>query len=185
MQVAPRVRAKIIRDSTMTTGAAWKSADAGPNRILRWVMLLPDAELRKIGIDMAQLKPQVVAKLREKAANYDDCMAVAQKLTCLAYGMSGAPTAPDDVGQQLQDLGCPITAASTCCFVCMEPLEFVLFDQAQRGKAEIETSHSNPRHHTATNVGFAHRVCNIAQGNRTLNEFYEWIDQILKKNRRA
>ena len=53
----------------MTTGAAWKSANAGPNRIPRWVMLLPDAELRKIKIDMAQFKPQVVAKLREKAAD--------------------------------------------------------------------------------------------------------------------
>lgn len=36
---------KIKRDSTMTTGAAWKSAEAGPNRILRWVMLLSDGDL--------------------------------------------------------------------------------------------------------------------------------------------
>ena len=146
-------------------------------------MLLPDAELRKIKIDMAQFKPQVVAKLREKAANYDDCMAVAQKLTCLVYGMLGAPIAPDDVRGQLQDLGFPIKVDSTCCLVCMEPLAFTLFDQAQRGKAEIETAHSDPRQHTPGNVGFAHRVCNIAQGNRTLNEFYDWIEQILKNRR--
>ena len=179
-EFAPRVRKKIIRDSTMTTGASWKSEDAGPNRIPRWVMLLPDTELRKLDIDMAKFKPQVIAKLREKAAPYDDCMAVARKLTSLAYGMSRAPTAPDDVLQELHDFGYPIARASTCCFICADPLAFALFDQAQRGKAEIETSHGDPRHHTAANVGFAHRVCNIAQGNRTLDEFYEWITQILK-----
>lgn len=31
----PAVAKKIIRDSVMTTGAAWKSEEAGPNRILR------------------------------------------------------------------------------------------------------------------------------------------------------
>ena len=30
----PRIVDKIKRDATMTTGAAWKSEDAGPNRIL-------------------------------------------------------------------------------------------------------------------------------------------------------
>ncbi|WP_442913748.1 hypothetical protein, partial [Lacrimispora sp.] len=43
--VSPSVANKIKRDSTMTTGAAWKSEDAGPNRILRWVMTLEDSEL--------------------------------------------------------------------------------------------------------------------------------------------
>ena len=66
-----QVAEKIKRDATMTTGAAWKSADAGPNRILRWVMLLDDEELLKYGINMAELKPGVIAKLREKAADYD------------------------------------------------------------------------------------------------------------------
>lgn len=65
-----QVAEKIKRDATMTTGAAWKSADAGPNRILRWVMLLDDEELLKYGINMAELKPGVIAKLREKAADY-------------------------------------------------------------------------------------------------------------------
>ena len=147
-------------------------------------MLLPDVELRKMGINMEDLKPQVVAKLREKAAEYGDCMAVAQKLTCLAYGMPEAPEPPEDTHEQLQDFGFPIRCDSTCCLVCMDPLPFTLFDQAQRGKAEIETSHSDPRQHTSENVGFAHRVCNIAQGNRTLSEFYDWIEGILK-NRQA
>ena len=45
--ITPSVANKIKRDSTMTTGAAWKSGDAGPNRILRWVMKLSDKELLK------------------------------------------------------------------------------------------------------------------------------------------
>lgn len=81
---------KIKRDSTMTTGAAWKSTEAGPNRILRWVMLLSDDDLTGFNIQMDKLKPQVVAKLREKAATYDDCMAVAKKLTWLIYQMNEA-----------------------------------------------------------------------------------------------
>ena len=78
-----QVAEKIKRDATMTTGAAWKSADAGPNRILRWVMLLDDEELLKYGINMAELKPGVIAKLREKAADYDSCTLVAAKLGSL------------------------------------------------------------------------------------------------------
>ncbi len=96
-EVQPSVAAKIRRDSTMTTGASWKSDDAGPNRILRWVMLLSDDELRAYGIDMSGLQPQVVAKLREKAADYDECMDVARRLTWLAYQMQGAPQPPKEV----------------------------------------------------------------------------------------
>lgn len=51
----PSVAKKIIRDATMTTGAAWKSPEAGPNRALRWIMLLPDEELRHFGIHMNKL----------------------------------------------------------------------------------------------------------------------------------
>ena len=58
----------------MTTGAAWKSEEAEPNRILRWVMLLSDADLLQFGINMDGLKPQVVSKLREKSATYENCM---------------------------------------------------------------------------------------------------------------
>ena len=59
-QVAPRVAAKIGRDATKTTGASWKSEDAGPNRISRWTMLLSDEELSKLGVNMGGLKPWVV-----------------------------------------------------------------------------------------------------------------------------
>jgi len=37
------------------------------------------------------------------------------------------------------------------------------------------------REHNAENVGFAHRECNIAQGAKTLPEFYRWIAEILER----
>lgn len=178
----PRVANKIKRDATKTTGAAWKSEDAGPNRIDRWVMLEDDEVLLKFGLNMKALKPTVVSKLREKGASYDDCMDVAAKLTWLAYQMPDAPACPNDVEGYLQQRFGRLSAGSTTCIVCKEPLSFALFENAQRGKAEIETAHSNPREHNQQNVGFAHRECNIAQGNKTLDEFYEWIQGIIERN---
>lgn len=177
----PRVADKIGRDSTMTTGAAWKSADAGPNRILRWVMLLSDEELLKFGINMQSLKPQVVAKLREKAAIYETCIEVAKKLTWLVYQMPDAPTPSQDLARYLEAYFGPMKLNSGTCMVCCAPLSFKLFAVATRGKAAIETSHSNPRVHNSDNVGFAHRECNIAQGGMTLEQFYQWIEGILAR----
>jgi hypothetical protein len=176
-----RVADKIVRDSTMTTGAAWKSDDAGPNRILRWVMLLNDEALLKFGLDMSKLKQGVVAKLREKAATYEQCMLVAGKLTFLVYQMPGAPNCPQDIQEYLEKRFGKFCDGSTVCIVCREKLNFDQFESAQRGKAEIETAHSNPRTHSDENVGFAHRECNIAQGSKTLDEFYDWIKGILKR----
>ncbi len=179
--VAPKVKAKIVRDATMTTGASWKSADAGPNRILRWVMLLSDEQLLELGLDMDALREVVVAKLREKAAPYEDCMAVAQKLTWSAYGMPEAPEPPRDVREYLEALFGPIETDATTCLVCRLPIGFSQFAEARRGRAKIESAHSNPRAHTSDNVGFAHRACNIAQGDKTLDEFYVWIESILER----
>lgn len=178
---APRVAKKIVRDSMMTTGASWKSEDAGPNRIRRWAMLLNDDELGKLGIDMSKLKPIIVAKLRDKAARYEDCMEVAMKLTWLAYGATGCPPPPQPIRDYLEALFGPVASGTTTCLVCKGPLDYGDFAKAQQGKAFIETSHSNPRLHTADNVGFAHRDCTIAQGNKTLDEFYEWIADILRR----
>lgn len=176
-----RVADKIIRDSTMTTGAAWKSEDAGPNRILRWVMQLSDQELLKYGLDMSKLKPGVIAKLREKSATYEECMAVAAKLTALVYQMPNAPHCPPEIRSYLERRIGTLHEGSTTCIICKEPLDFSLFEAAQRGKAEIETAHSNPRIHSDDNVGFAHRECNIAQGNKSLDEFYYWIKGITSR----
>jgi hypothetical protein len=179
----PAVATKIIRDAVMTTGAAWKSDEAGPTRILRWVMLLPDDQLKKFGINMAGLKPQVIAKLREKAATYADCLASAKMLAWLAYQMEGAPNPSADTQTYLErDFG-PMDFGSTTCLICKAKLGFELFALAKRGKAEIETGHSSPRQHNPANIGFAHRVCNIAQGARTLDEFYDWMEEVLRRVR--
>ena len=175
------VAEKIKRDSMMTTGAAWKSAEAGPNRILRWVMLLSDGDLARYNIQMDKLKPQVVAKLREKAATYDNCMAVAKKLTWLVYQMNDAPKPPQETKEYLENYFGELVSGSTTCIICKEKLAFSLFSKAQRGRAEIETGHINPREHNSKNVGFAHRECNIAQGNKTVLEFYDWIRGIIKR----
>ena len=52
---------------------------------------------------------------------------------------------------------------------------------AARGKAAIETCHKDPRMHNPENIGVGHRECNIAQGAKTLEEFYQWIEEILKR----
>jgi len=180
-QSNPRVANKIKRDATKTTGAAWKSEDAGPNRIDRWVMLQDDDSLLKYGINMKVLKPTVVSKLKEKAATYDDCMEVAAKLTWHTYQMPDAPKCGQAIQTYLENRFGKLQSGATTCIVCKDNLSFSLFENAQRGKAEIETAHSNPREHNQFNVGFAHRECNIAQGNKTLPEFYEWITGIMQR----
>lgn len=184
-QVAPKVEAKIKRDATMTTGASWSSEDAGPNRILRWVILLEDDELlTKYRIDMNKLKPQVQAKLRDKKATYEDCMDVARRLTWLVYQMKNAPEPPKEIREYLEAFEGPMQVGSTVCVICRLPLSFDLFHLARRGYAPIETCHPDPRLHTPDNVGFAHRECNIAQGQKSLDEFYEWIEGILRRVKR-
>lgn len=177
----PKVANKIIRDATMTTGAAWSSEDAGPNRIPRWVMLLDDNELKDYDLFMDKLKPSVIAKLKEKSATYSDCMDVAARLASLVYQMPDAPDCPHLIKQYLEKRFDKFADNSTTCIVCKEPISFNLFSDARVGKAAIETAHSNPRTHNKENVGFAHRECNIAQGNKTLDEFYTWIEKILQK----
>jgi len=183
-EVAPRVAAKIIRDSTKTTGAAWKSAVAGPNRMDRWGMLplLTDQVLKEqFGIDLVAMDPAVQAKLREKAATYEDCMAVAAKLTWTAYQMRNAPVPPANLSDYLTNRFSRLESGSTRCIICRDYLDFGDFEGARRGRALIETAHSSPRAHNPDNVGFAHRDCNIAQGGRSLAEFYSWIRSIIAR----
>src|SRR5208283_3486139 len=93
-----------------------------------------------------------------------------------------APVPPEEIKEYLE----AVTGGNwgqTTCQVCRFPLDFQLFAAARRGKAELETAHANPRLHTPENVGFAHRECNIAQGARTLDEFYHWIGEILRRVR--
>ena len=181
--VAPGVAAKVKRDATMTTGAAWASADAGPNRILRWVMLLSDEELLTYGIDMGALSLGTQAKLRDKGASYEECMNVALYLAWSVYGTRGAP---DPVGTSEMLLFSLFGEISpTLCLICKRELHFSAFASARRGRALIETAHGDPRSHHASNVGFAHRECNIAQGDKSLVDFYDWIGSILENVERV
>ncbi len=181
--VAPKVAEKIKRDATNTTGAAWRSEDAGPNRILRWAVMLDDKELLTYGPNLGGLRNVIRRKLREKAASYEQCMAVSQALTHATYRMDGAPNLPDDVRSYLEELFGPIESGTATCLICVAPLDFSLFELARRGAAELDTAHSDPRLHSPDNVGFAHHRCNVAQGDLTLDEFYEWISGILDRAR--
>ena len=145
-------------------------------------MLVSDDDLHSLfGINIAAMKPQVQAKLREKAATYEECMEVAAKLALNVYQMRNAPPVPDDILQYLERRFAPFQPGSTRCIVCRDHLDFRLFEDAQRGRAHIETAHANPRMHNPENVGFAHRECNIAQGSLSLQEFYDWIRSILTR----
>lgn len=181
--VAPKVAQKVQRDAMMTTGAPWKSDEAGPNRILRYAMLLSDAELAELGVPMHGLEEHVVRKLRAKAAPYAHCVSVAEYLTLQVYEMPGAPACPAPLVEFLTSaLDRDFQSESTACLICKEPMAFALFELAQRGKAEVETAHANPRTHLPGNVGFAHRFCNIAQGDKELNDFYAWVAGVLERN---
>lgn len=182
-KVHKSVAQKIKRDSTMTTGASWNSEEAGPNRIVRWAMLLDDETLLTYGLDMSKLKPGVVGKLRDKAADYDSCIKVAMKLAWLVYGMKNAPEPDPSTKAYLEFQFGKIEKEATCCIICKKQLDFNLFKLAKRGNARLETCHSNPRKHNADNLGLGHRECNIAQGNRTLEEFYSWIEGIMERRK--
>jgi hypothetical protein len=142
-------------------------------------MLLSDAELIALKINIDKLSPIVVAKLRDKAASYDECIEAAMKLAWLAYGMSDAPTIDSATKAYLEFFLGPIIPGSTSCLICKSPIDFKQFHAARRGKAEIETAHAQPRSHNAANIGFAHRDCNIAQGDKSLDGFYDWIHGVL------
>ena len=59
----------------------------------------------KFDIDLVAMGPAVQSKLREKAATYEDCMAVAAKLTWAAYQMRNAPKPPFEVAAYLSGVG--------------------------------------------------------------------------------
>jgi hypothetical protein len=146
-------------------------------------MLLSDEELLDYGLDMSKLRPGVVAKLRDKAASYENCINVAIKLTWLVYQMPNAPSPPQAIRNYLKialDIE-PSDEVETTCEICLLPLSFNMFEDAVRGKALIETCHKDPRYHNPENVGFAHRECNIAQGAKSLDDFYNWIAGILER----
>lgn len=94
-------------------------------------MLLSDQELLKLGIDMSIFKPHVMAKLREKAATYEDCMLVGKKLTWLAYQMLHAPVPDQETASYLESYFGSMKPQSTNCLLCRLNLDFNLFSLAE------------------------------------------------------
>ena len=65
------------------------------------------------------------------------------------------------------------------------PLEFSEFDLAVQSKAAIDTDHLNPdleRRHVRGNVAFVHHLCNTTKGDRSLEEFEEWMAETLSRH---
>ena len=112
-------------------------------------------------------------------SSHHSCILVAAKLTWLVYQMENAPKPPSDIKEYLENLFGKMVPNSTLCVICRLPLDYKLFSMAARGKVAIEKCHKNPRLHNPENIGFGHRECNIAQGAKTLDEFYQWISEIL------
>jgi hypothetical protein len=95
--------------------------------------------------------------------------------------MPGAPDCPKEI---IGYLGKAPEKGAYVCPICLLPIEFSDFEKARQSKAVIETAHLDPTAeyiHTPDNVCFAHRTCNIAQGDRSALEFIEWIEGILNR----
>ncbi|MCH2428938.1 MAG: hypothetical protein MK168_06400, partial [Candidatus Thalassarchaeum sp.] len=78
-----KIANKVKRVSWNTTGAAWKTKKAGPNRMPRYVAALPIEEFEKAlkekGFNLNELSTP--EKIIEKGATYAQCINVAIKLT--------------------------------------------------------------------------------------------------------
>jgi hypothetical protein len=167
-QVKPKVADKIVRDSFNTRGASWGKALDGTqkrrNRQPRWTV-----------------KPGDVFYPGHHQT-YLNCLVVAVELALQAYEMTGAPACPPDIAQLLPR----IPVVNSClCPICKLPMEFSEFDLAVQSKAAIDTDHLNPgltRRHASGNVAFVHHECNTTKGDRSLEEFEEWMAAVLKRH---
>lgn len=177
-----KIAAKIERDSFNTTGAAWNTGVAGPNRMPRHVANLPRDALNRAlvannypTLDMLR-NPE---KITDKGASRDECLRVAIQLTREAYAMENAPEMP----QELVDYFASISFRRTHegrCLICHAPIDYNQFAEARVGTSTIQTVHSDPRVHTPGNASFGHKQCNVAQGDRTLEEYYDWMEEVLR-----
>lgn len=161
------VAEKIGRDALNTRGAAWPANQKGVqkrrNRQPRWTLKPGD-----------QLFPK-------HAADYQTCLLVAQILALHVHEMQEAPPYPPDA---VKFLPRPPKHGTYLCPVCRVPINFKDFGRAAQSKAVLETAHLDPtmeRIHTPGNVRLAHRVCNIAQGDRSIEDFTSWIRGILER----
>ena len=164
-----KVGDKIERDSLNTRGAPWPKNLSGVqkrrNRQPHWTLKEGD-----------QLYPQ-------HYADYETCLEVAKRMTYYVYCMHGAPTCPDEIVKYLEQKP---EEDTYLCPICLLPVDFRDFEKAKQSKALIETAHLDPQAeyiHTPDNVCFAHRTCNIAQGDRSIPDFLNWMDGILKRHK--
>ena len=167
-KVKPKVAEKIVRDSFKTRGASWGKAQDGTqkrrNRQPRWTLAAGDAFFPA------------------HHQTYDKCLAVAAELTIQAYEMAGAPNCPDDVISYLPRRP---RVNSGLCPICKVLLDFSEFDLAVQSKAAIDTDHLNPtleRRHAPGNVAFVHHLCNTTKGDRSLEEFDQWMAETLSRH---
>ena len=96
--------------------------------------------------------------------------------------MMGAPVCPPEIERLLDKKP---TQNNAKCPICNRPLNINDFGKAKWGKALIEMCHVLPlsEHkvmHNYENMSWAHRECNIAQGEKSIPEFLVWISDILK-----
>lgn len=163
----PLVAQKIERDSFQTRGASWgrnaRGVQARRNRQPRWTLAPGD------GFYPAHHQ------------TYDGCLVIAAELALQAYEMRGAPACPPEAAAQL-----PRTprAGTLMCPICILPLEFIEFSLAQQSKAAIDTDHLNPgleRRHVPGNVHFVHHECNTTKGDRSLEQFEDWMGGALER----
>lgn len=118
-------------------------------------------------------------KITDKGASRDECLRVAIQLTREAYAMENAPEMP----QELVDYFALISFRRTHegrCLICHAPIDYNQFAEARVGTSTIQTVHSDPRVHTPGNASFGHKQCNVAQGDRTLEEYYDWMEEVLR-----
>lgn len=167
-QVKPKVADKIVRDSFNTRGASWGKALDGTqkrrNRQPRWTV-----------------KPGDVFYPGHHQT-YENCLVVAAELALQAYEMVGAPVCPPDIVKLFPRI--PVINSGLCP-ICKLPMEFSEFDLAVQSKAAIDTDHLNPgleRRHASGNVAFVHHECNTTKGDRSLEEFEEWMAAVLKRH---
>jgi hypothetical protein len=93
--------------------------------------------------------------------------------------MVGAPDCPEETVRYLPSAP---TKDTGICQVCRLLLEFRDFSAATQSLAAIDTDHLDPtieRRHVPGNVSFVHHACNTTKGNRSSDEFLNWMIGVL------
>lgn len=176
----PKIAKKIKQDAYHTRGNKTKPYK---NRSFRWnPITIPLEEVENF---KAQNRLGIP---RKESATQEECFEVARKLARLVYEMRNAPACPPNIAEYLDQI--PDAENNPClCPLCRQPLDIDDFGRSLWGKAVIELWHiiplsDNNLGHNAENTTWGHRICNIAQGERTTEQTLDWMVEILKENNR-